>query len=191
MKICVFGAASDRIDSSYIKAVEALGEEIGRRGHTLVFGAGGTGLMGAAARGVKRQDGDIIGVIPHFFREEAVEVIYTECTEIIYTDTMSERKSKMSELADAFIIVPGGIGTFEEFFEILTLKQLGRHTKPIALMDINGYYDGLEKFLEYSIQTEFIRNGVSHLYTCVATPKEAIDYIENDKPTRYSIKDLK
>jgi len=191
MKICVFGAASDRIDKAFIDAVEKIGEEIAKRGHSLVFGAGGTGLMGAAARGVTREGGEITGVIPHFFREEAVEVIYDKCTEIIYTDTMAERKSKMGELADAFIIVPGGIGTFEEFFEILTLKQLGQHTKPIALFDINGYYDGLEKFLEYSIETGFIRNGVSHLYTCVATPEEALDYIENDVPKRYSIKDLK
>ena len=191
MKICLFGAASDRIDKSYIEAVERLGEEIGKRGHSLVYGAGGTGLMGAAARGVKRAGGEITGVIPHFFREEAVEVIYTECTEIIYTDTMAERKGKMGELADAFVIVPGGIGTFEEFFEILTLKQLGQHTKPIALMDLNGYYDGLEKFLEYSVEAGFIRNGVNHLYTCVSDPKEAIDYIENDVPKRYSVKDLK
>ena len=191
MKICVFGAASGRIDDLYIEVVERLGEEIGKRGHTLVFGAGCTGLMGAAARGVNRAGGEIIGVIPHFFREEAIEVIYDECTEIIYTNTMAERKGKMGELADAFIVVPGGIGTFEEFFEVVTLKQLGQHTKPIALMDINGYYDKLEDFLNYSIETGFIRNGVSHLFNCVCDPKEAVDYLENHMPHRYSVKDLK
>lgn len=191
MKICVFGAASNLIDESYIKAVELLGEEIGKRGHSLVFGAGGNGLMGAAARGVKREGGEIYGVIPEFFKEEGIELIYNECTEIIYTETMSERKMKMGELADAFIIVPGGIGTFEEFFEILTLKQLGRHTKPIALYDINGYYDKMEDFLKYSVDEQFIRKGLTHLYSCVATPEEAVDYIENDKRIKYDVHEVK
>ena len=144
MNICVFGAASDRIDASYIAAVEALGQEMARRGHALVFGAGANGLMGAAARGVHQGGGTIYGVIPSFFRDEKIEAIFENCTELIFTETMAERKSKMEDLADAFLIVPGGIGTFEEFFQVLTLKQLGRHTKPIAIFDINGYYEHMK-----------------------------------------------
>ncbi len=191
MKICIFGAASNKINQKYIDAVEKLGEYLAEKGHSLVFGAGGHGLMGAAARGFKRKGGKIYGVIPTFFRDECVEVIYTECDELIYTETMAERKSKMEDLADAFVIVPGGIGTFEEFYEVLTLKQLGRHTKPIALFDIDGYYDKLEEFMEYSINEGFINEICREIYACPTTAKEVVKYIENDKPIKRSIKDLK
>ena len=147
MNVCVFGAASDLIDKSYIETAEKLGEMLGKRGHNLVFGAGNNGMMGAVARGIKKENRHITGVIPEFFKEEKIENIFPECDEIIYTETMAQRKTKMGELADAFIIVPGGVGTFEEMFEVITLKQLGRHTKPIAIYDMNGYYDKLEDFL--------------------------------------------
>ena len=111
MKICIFGAASAHIDEIYIKAVEELGEKLAKRGHTLVFGAGATGLMGAAARGFKRGGAFVHGVIPEFFRDEQVEAIYGDCDKITYTKTMSERKFIMEEEAEAFIIAPGGIGT--------------------------------------------------------------------------------
>ena len=94
-------------------------------------------------------------------------------------------------LADAFIVVPGGIGTFEEFYEVLTLKQLGRHTKPIALYDIDGYYDKLEDFMQSAMTKGFINKVCREIYACVSTPQEAIDYIENDKPVKRSIRDLK
>ena len=191
MDICVFGAASSEIDGSYIEAVERLGEMIAKRGHSLVFGAGGNGLMGAAARGVKRVGGKIYGVIPSFFKEENVEEIYGECDELIYTETMAQRKSKMEDLAEAFIIVPGGIGTFEEFFEVLTLKQLSRHTKPIAVYDINGYYKNLEAFLEDAYNERFIRENCKSLYCYSDNPEEVLDYIENDKQIKYDVHELK
>ena len=124
MRICVFGAASPTIDPEYIKRVEELGRELARRGHSLVFGAGANGLMGAAARGVHEGGGRVLGVIAKFFDEEDVEAIYDKCDELIFTDTMRQRKETMENNADAFIVVPGGIGTFEEHFEILTSKQL-------------------------------------------------------------------
>ena len=141
MKICVFGAASPTIDKEYIQQVEILGEELAKRGHSLVFGGGGNGLMGAVARGVRAQNGYILGVVPEFFEDEDIEKLYHDCDERIETKTMRERKQTMEDNADAFIIVPGGIGTFEEFFEILTLKQLCRHTKPIAIYNVLNYYD--------------------------------------------------
>lgn len=191
MKICIFGAASNKIEEKYIKMVEKLGEYLAEKGHSLVFGAGAHGLMGAAARGFKRKNGKIYGVIPEFFRDECVEVIYTECDELIYTQTMAQRKSKMEDLADAFIIVPGGIGTFEEFFEVLTLKQLGRHTKPIAIFDIDGYYDKLEEFMEYSTDSGFITDICKSLYSCETTIEKVVEYIENDIPIKRSIRELK
>lgn len=191
MKICVFGAASTEIDSLYIEKTEELGEQMAKRGHELVFGAGGGGLMGAAARGVKKGGGKIYGFIPSFFKDEVIEAIYDQCDELVFTETMAERKAKMEDKADAFVIVPGGIGTFEEFFQVLTLKQLGRHTKPIVIYDIDGYYDKLEDFLEFSIEKEFIKSTVKELFGHGTTADEVISYIENDKRISRDVHDLK
>ena len=191
MKICVFGAASYEIDKCYIEAVEKLGEEMAKRGHALVFGAGGNGLMGAAARGVTKGGGEIYGVIPTFFRDETIELIYDKCTQLIYTETMAERKSKMEDLAEAFIITPGGIGTLEEFFQVLTLKQLGRHVKPIVIFDVNGYYKNLEDFLDIALQQKFINVNCKDLYYYTNSAEDAISYIENDKQIRKDVHDLK
>ena len=141
MNITLYGAASDRIDRVYIERVEELGRAMARRGHTMVFGGGSMGLMGAAARGMSAENGRIIGVAPHFMH--TLEPLYDYCTELIHTETMADRKDIMEEKADAFIIVPGGIGTFDEFFQILTLKVLGRHKKPIILYNINGFWDNM------------------------------------------------
>ena len=153
MNICVFCASSEAIDKEYLKAGEELGERLAREGHTLVFGAGKYGIMGAVVRGLRREDGKAVGVIPRFF--DSFDVMYTDC-EIIKTDTMRERKRIMEEMSDAFIMMPGGIGTFEEFFEVLTLKQLGRHTKPIVIYNVNGYYDRLTAFIKQSVSEGFI-----------------------------------
>lgn len=191
MNICVFGAASSEIDEKYVKAVEIMGEELAKRGHNLVFGAGGQGLMGAAARGFKNATAHITGVIPEFFKEAEVEAIYEECDELIYTDTMRERKAKMEELADAFIIVPGGIGTFEELFEVLTLKQLGRHKKAMALYNIDGYYDAMESMLEHSIGEHFVKENCKMLYGVFSDLQSMIDYLEADIQIDFTVKQLK
>lgn len=191
MKICIFGAASAHIDEVYIKAVEKLGEMLAKRGHSLVFGAGATGLMGAAARGFKKGGGYIHGVIPKFFKEEDVEVIYTEVDKMTYTDTMSERKRIMEDDADAFIITPGGIGTFEEFFEVLTLKQLGRHDKPMVIYNIENYYDDLEKFMRTVTERKFITFKCSEMYENLTSDEEIINYLENYKPSGTSWRKLK
>lgn len=191
MKICVFGAASAHIEDIYIKKVEELGEKMAKKGHSLVFGAGATGLMGAAARGVKRGGGKILGVIPTFFKDEGVEQIYDECDEIIYTDTMAERKKKMEDEAEAFIIVPGGIGTFEEFFEVLTLKQLGRHNKAIVIYNIENYYDDLEKFMQTVTNRKFITFKCYEMYSYFDDCDSILDYLESYKPSGDGWKKLK
>jgi uncharacterized protein (TIGR00730 family) len=114
---------------------QELGRVLAQKGYTLVFGGGAQGLMGAAARGFKEMNGRIIGIAPTFFMN-VDGVLYDQCSQFIYTETMRERKQLMEEHSDAFLVTPGGIGTFEEFFEILTLKQLGRHTKPILIYNI-------------------------------------------------------
>ncbi len=191
MKICVFGAASEKIGDSYKVFTEEMAYEMAKRGHELVFGAGGHGLMGAAARGVKKAGGAITGVIPSFFRDESIEAIYDQCTELIYTDSMRDRKEKMEDIADAFIVVPGGIGTFEEFFEVLTLKQLGRHKKPIAIYNINGYYDNMIAFMHHSIEEEFINDACVDLFACADNIDDLFKYIEDTTPLKYSVSDLK
>ena len=182
MKICVFGASSAHIDQIYIDKVEELGEELAKKGHSLVFGAGGTGLMGAAARGFKRGGGYIHGVVPTFFRDDGVEQLYNECDEVTYTETMRERKAIMEDLADIFVVVPGGIGTFEELFEVLTLKQLNRHDKGIVILDIDGYYDGMELFMETAYKRKFITQKCRHLYENFDNIAAVVDYVNNYKP---------
>ncbi len=191
MRICVYGAASPTIDPEYIEKVEIMGKEMVKRGHSLVFGGGGNGLMGAAARGVRSEGGHIIGVIPKFFGEEGVEAIFDSCDELIEPNTMRERKQIMEDHADAFIITPGGIGTFEEFFEILTLKQLCRHTKPIAIYNIKGYYNEMGEVMIQAIKKNFIRENCADLYEITDDLKKLFDYIEKPYDGATSVKELK
>lgn len=190
MKICVFGAASHTIDKKYIETVEIMGEEMAKRGHSLVFGGGANGLMGAAARGVKKGGGYILGVIPKFFEDESVEAVYKDCDKLIEPDTMRERKQLMEDNADAFIITPGGIGTFEEFFEILTLKQLCRHNKPIAIYNIDGYYNEILYAIEMATKKNFIRGGCLDLFKICENTDELFAYIETPERQR-ELKELK
>lgn len=191
MKICVYGAASPTIDPEYKEKVEKMGLEMAKRGHSLVFGGGGNGLMGAVAKGVRAGGGRILGVIPKFFDEEDVEEIFSNCDELIQPDTMRERKQIMEDNADAFIIVPGGIGTFEEFFEILTLKQLCRHNKPIAIYNIKGYYNELLYAIEQATVKNFIRGGCMNLFEIGEDTEKLFAYIEAPQEALPSVKELK
>ena len=190
MRICVYGAASPTIDDYFKVQVEKMGEEMARRGHSLVFGGGGHGLMGAAAKGVKKGGGHIIGVIPKFFGDEKIEAIFEHCDELIEPDTMRERKQIMEDNADAFMIVPGGIGTFEEFFEILTLKQLCRHNKPIAIYNINGYYNEMLTMIEQATVKNFIRGGCMDLFHISENVDELLAYIETPAK-KWTVSELK
>ncbi len=193
MNICVFGAASKAIDEKYTVPVENMGEYLAKHGHNLVFGAGSTGEMGAASRGFKKGGGSIHGVVPRFFKESLNEFVNWDCDELTLTETMRERKGVMEDLSDAFVITPGGAGTFEEFFEVLTLKQLGRHRKPIAIYNIDGYYDHMVDTIKYSIQTEFIKPNCEKLFKVFNETQfdEMIDYIENDNMGNLTVEDLK
>lgn len=191
MRICVYGAASPTIDPEYMEKVEALGKLMAERGHSLVFGGGGNGLMGAAARGVRAGGGYILGVIPKFFDNESVEEICDFCDELIMPETMRERKQIMEDNADAFIVVPGGIGTFEEFFEILTLKQLCRHNKPIAVYNVMGYYNELFAALDAAVEKNFIRENCTELYRLTENVDELFSYLEAPITEAHSVKELK
>ena len=190
MRICLYGAASFSINQDYIDKVEELGLEMTKRGHSLVFGGGVNGLMGAAARGVKNGNGYILGVIPTFFDDEKIEGVYEACDKLIETKTMRERKQIMEDHADAFIVTPGGVGTFEEFFEILTSKQLCRHNKPIVVFNINDYYKELGIMMESAVEKKFVRPNCLKLYKVTDNLDELFAYIEGPHLTR-TVKDLK
>lgn len=188
MKICVYGASSSAIDPAFLAAGETLGREMARRGHSLVFGGGANGMMGAVARGVTAGGGEILGIAPSFFRVDGV--LYERCTRFLYTDTMRERKRRMEENADAFVMTPGGIGTLEEFFEILTLRQLGRHEKPIAVLNTMGYYDSMRQMLQTAVDCNFMQAANLSLYAAFREPVALLDYLEtaHDAPKTAALK---
>lgn len=190
MRICVYGAASPSIDQKFISLTEDMGKTLAKNGHSLVFGGGGNGLMGAAARGIKAENGYILGVIPSFFNKEDIEAICDFCNKLVMPETMRERKQIMEDNSDGFIVVPGGIGTYEEFFEILTLKQLCRHNKPIAVYNQFGYYDELYKTMKQAVNQKFIKEDCLELFFMSDNLDDILNYLTSDQKQR-TIKELK
>lgn len=178
MKLCLYGASSNLINKKYIEATEKLGEELAKRGHTLVFGGGANGLMGAAARGVTKVGGEIIGISPKFFDVDGV--LYDKCTEFIYTETMQERKHLLVTKSDGFIVMPGGPGTFDELFETLSLRQLGIHNKPIAVFNIDGYFDPLGEMLKNAYDGNFMTKEILELCPLFNNETDLLKYLEEN-----------
>lgn len=176
MNICVYGASSSELEQIYYERTEALGRMMAKRGHGLVFGGGATGMMGAAARGVDAENGYILGIAPRFFDKPGV--LYEHCSEFIFTETMRERKQLLEERSDATIVTPGGVGTYEEFFEILTLKSLHRLDRPIVLYNINGYYDGMKALLQHTAEENFMDFSNLKLCEFMDDPEQILEYIE-------------
>lgn len=153
-KICVFCGSSDGNDLAITDTAERLGEIFAERNITLVYGAAKIGVMGTIAKSVLDNNGKVIGIIPNFLKKK--EVVHLGLTELITTENMHERKLKMQEASDGFIALPGGMGTLEELFEIITWLQLGLHQKPIGLLNINGFYNDLIKMLETMVRKGFL-----------------------------------
>jgi len=170
--ICVFASSSHKLAPCYYEAAHALGLAIARAGAGLVFGAGRVGLMGAAAEGAEEGGGKIIGVLPK--KMDLPGIAFERCTELIITPTMATRKEKMEELADAFIALPGGFGTLEELFEVITLRQLGYHNHPVVLLNQNGFFDPLLAQSEAIFRESFADPAFRALYAVAATPEEAV-----------------
>lgn len=182
--ICVFGSSSEQIDPAYLTVAEELGQLLVQKGCGVVFGAGKYGVMGAVARGVQAQNGTLLGVSPAFFVE--LNVLKEDYGELLLTPTMRERKAAMEDKADAFVICPGGIGTLEEFFEVITLKQLGRHQKPIILLNTRGFYDPMIDMMEQSVALGFMSEKVHRLYSVAETPDEVWRQLETYQAFSYS-----
>lgn len=178
MTICVYGASSDAIREEYKAAGEALGYSMARRGHTMIFGGGASGLMGAAARGIVQGGGRCVGIVPSFFNVDGV--LFDKCTELIYTETMRERKRMMEERSDAFVMTPGGIGTFDEFFEIFTLRYLNVHQKPIAIFNPAGCFDGLYAVLEKMADEGFLQREALGMIPMFDEADALLEYLETE-----------
>ena len=173
----------------YIESSYNLGKKIAKNNHTIVYGGGARSIMGAVAKGAYDAGGKIIGIAPSFFNVDGV--LFENCTEFIYPDTMRERKKLLEEKSDAFVIAPGGIGTFDEFFEILTLKQLQVHNKPIVIFNVNGYYDDMINMLNKITEINFMREKSLSLFKVMSNEDEIINYIENYNEEGISIVELK
>ncbi len=161
--LCVYCGSRPGIDPLYADSARAVGRWIGEHGGQLVYGGGHNGLMGLMADAALASGAQVVGVIPKALVEK--EWAHTGCTELHVVENMHERKRLMAERADAFLALPGGIGTFEEFFEVWTWRQLGYHDKPIGLLNMNGYYDGLLAFLSQTVQQGFVNEwqmGLMH-----------------------------
>lgn len=179
MNVCVFGAASAHIDGKYIEAAEKLGAAIAEKGHALIFGAGGTGLMGAVAKGAKSKNGYVCGIVPEYFESEGFDTPFVAADEVVLAADIAERKRIMESRADAFVVLPGGIGTLEEFFEVLTLKMFERHNKTVVVYNAYGYYDELAEFILKAYRENFVTVDKKELYLTAFDAEEVVKLLES------------
>jgi len=178
--ICVFCGSSTGTDPLYAEAARRMGDALVGRELTLVYGGGRIGLMGEIARAVLKSGGRVIGVIPEALLRK--ELAYDDLTELHVVRTMHERKQMMADLADGFVAMPGGYGTFEEFCEVLTWSQLGIHRKPCALLNVNGYYDGLLALFDHAVAEGFVRELHRSMVLAATEPDALLNAMERYAP---------
>lgn len=175
MRVCIYAASSETLDDIYYDEAYELGKKLGENGFELVFGAGATGLMYSCYKGCKEMGVYTIGISPKFFDEPGVLV--QDSDEMIFTETMAERKKLLIDYSDATIVLPGGIGTYEEFFELLVMKSLNQTNRPIIIYNINGYYDKLKELLIHTANNNFMKNEFLDLTVFIDNPDEVIEYL--------------
>ncbi len=180
LSVCVYCGSRDGVDAAFAYAAGAVGRSIARRGWQLVYGGGRAGLMGRVADAALAAGGRVVGVIPRSLMER--EVGHVGLSELHVVDTMHQRKRLMAERSDAFIALPGGIGTFEELFEVWTWRQLGYHDKPVGLLNAGGYYDALLGFLEQTVSQGFVSTPQHALLQVATEPEELLDAIGHAAP---------
>jgi hypothetical protein len=179
-RLCVFCGSSTGVRPAYAEAARELAAELCRRGIGLVYGGGSVGLMGALADAALARGGEVIGVIPRPLATR--ELAHPALTEMHVVESMHERKARMASLVDGFVALPGGLGTLEETLEILTWSQLGIHRKPVGLLNVEDYYDGLLGMLAHAVKEEFIRREYLDLFVSAETPTRLIDAMEAWQP---------
>jgi uncharacterized protein (TIGR00730 family) len=175
--ICVYCGSSDKMRPSYLDAAYEMGKAIARRGLTLAYGAGCTGMMGAVADGALQAGGDVVGVIPAMFANPTL--MYNGLTRLEIVDTMHTRKARLVEISDAFIAMPGGYGTFEEFFEVLTWAQIGLHRKPVGLLNVENYFAPLLAAIDHARAEGFMYAEHRGLFTHASQPEPLLEALEN------------
>ncbi|MEA1976980.1 MAG: TIGR00730 family Rossman fold protein [Chloroflexota bacterium] len=174
--ICVYCGSSDKINAEYLQAAGDMGAALVERGLRLVYGGGGTGMMGALADAVLENGGEVIGIIPTMF--ETPELLHTGLTELIVVDDINTRKTHMAEMSDAFVALPGGFGTFDELFEILTWSQIGLHRNPIGILNTLEYFSPLLAIIEHARQEGFIYNEHIELLITESEPQALLTRME-------------
>lgn len=178
--IAVFCGSSEGNDMSILNHAKELGEHFAKKHITLVYGAAKIGVMGKIAEATLNQGGKVIGVIPEFLKLK--EVVHLGLSELVTTNNMHERKLKMHQLSDAFIALPGGFGTLEELFEIITWGQLGLHQKPIGLLNVNGFYDDLLKLLENMVRKGFLKMSNYEMLLVGDSVEDLLEKLHSYKP---------
>ena len=180
MKICVFMSSSDAVAQHYVDVALELGRAIGENGHTLVFGGNNTGLMGRLADAVKDAGGTVIGVVPQ--KLDDLGRSYTRCDKLIISKDLRDRKGIMDEHAEAFVAIPGGLGTLEEIIEVLNLKYLRYHQKPVIFLNHRGFYDPIFTAFETFYEQRFTKKAVEKLYPSLPTVEAIFPYLKNYVP---------
>lgn len=179
-RICVYCASNNGVRPEYVAAARQLGTLIALRGSALVYGGGATGLMGALADAALAAGGEAVGVMPHGLVQR--EVAHKRLTALHVVDSMHERKAMLAELADAFVVLPGGVGTLEEFFETWTWAQLGVHQKPVGLLDVAQYWQSLVKMMEHVEAEGFLRGTPQEWLVMDSDPAQLLDRMETFQP---------
>ncbi len=178
--LVVYCGSSDAIPPVYVEAARGMGRALVARGLTLVFGGGRTGLMGAVADAALQAGGQVIGIMPRQFNTPVLA--HVGVSQMILVDSMHQRKALMAEMGDAFVALPGGFGTLEELFEILTWAQIGMHRKPIGVLNVEGYYDPLLAMIEHARRQGFIYAEHRALIVCESTPRALLDGLATYAP---------
>ncbi|HEY7379061.1 MAG TPA: TIGR00730 family Rossman fold protein [Steroidobacteraceae bacterium] len=179
-RLCVFAGSSRGAREEYAEAAERLARELVKRRYGLVYGGGKVGMMGVLADATLAAGGEVIGVIPKALLEK--EVAHGGLTELRVVASMHERKAMMAELSEGFIALPGGLGTLEEFFEVLTWAQLGLHPKPCGLLNVSGYYDRLLDFLDLTVEERFVKSQHRALVLISTSPADLLDRLAAYRP---------
>jgi uncharacterized protein (TIGR00730 family) len=175
--ICVFCGSSNGARPAYADAAQQLGSMIGARGHNLVFGGGRNGLMGVVARAAHAAGAQVLGILPDFLRKIEVP-LEPDSEDLVIVPDMQIRKQKMLAAAHAFVVLPGGLGTLDELFEVLSISQLKAHDKPIVILDTDGFYAPLWPLLSHVVREGFALRSIDTLFHVAKTPEEAINRIE-------------
>jgi uncharacterized protein (TIGR00730 family) len=184
--ICVYCGSANKASREYFRAAREMGQTLARRGLSLVYGGGKTGLMGALADSALESGGEVTGVITESMNTP--ELVHTRLSRLEVTATIHQRKARMYELADGYIALPGGYGTLDELFETLTWAQIGEHSKPVGLLNVNGYYDALLSMLDRAVEEKFLFPEHRWALLCDSKPEGLLEAMEGYQTPTEAVK---